>query len=88
MLKEKEEKKLREVVDPIGAVVGEGFVDAIVMRINLHLTVAFDNGAEVEDIPRIINESLEATEPLVRNFIRSVADMPLCDKYLKERKDG
>lgn len=63
------ETMLRGKLEVVGTDLKALFIDAMILRCDVHMIIASNNGAEAEDVPEIIARAIETAMPLVQNVI-------------------
>ena len=81
--KEALQVQLKGMVEQIASL----FEQAMVLRVDVHLTLAFDAGAEAEDIPDIVAGAIESALPITQTFFDSLAEVKRLSAF-KKTKDG
>jgi hypothetical protein len=69
MLSKREEDELKLKLKPMADEMGRIFVDSLILRIRWHLQIAILNGAELEDIPTIIDDAMETGNKIIIDAI-------------------
>ena len=75
--------QMRELVKQHAAL----FEQAMVLRVDVHYTLAFEQGAEAEDIPDIIAGAIESAIPITTAFFNALSEVSKANAYSK-RKGG
>lgn len=84
MLGERERKELKKQLKPLTAELGKCLVEAIALRIEWHLMIAKQHGAEDEDIPEIINRALESARDITLKFINELSERDNADDWSRK----
>ncbi len=84
MLDERERKELKKQLRPLCAELGKCLSDAIALRIEWHLMIAKQNGAEDEDIPEIINRALESARDITLKCINELSERDNADEWSRK----
>lgn len=71
----KQEAQLREMITPIADTVRQSFVSSLILRCDVRLCMAIDNGAEPEDFGEVISQALESATPLTAKFLDELGDI-------------
>ncbi|TFG84002.1 MAG: hypothetical protein E4G74_00270 [Erysipelotrichales bacterium] len=72
-----EELVFRESLIPIADQVREAWISAIVLRVKVDLLLARQHGAEVEDFPEVIEQSIEGAAEILRLALDELGQVSL-----------
>jgi len=84
MLGERERKELKKQLRPLTAELSKCMVDAIALRIEWHLMIAKQHGAEDEDIPEIINGAMASARDLTLDFINKLSERENAEEWSRK----
>lgn len=81
-----EKEALRAAIAPIAIEIQKNFVEAMCLRVEVHIELALSNGAEDEDIPCIIANAIESAVDITTDWFSKLGEMEKCHDFTK-RKD-
>jgi hypothetical protein len=84
MLSKREEDELKLKLKPMADEMGRIFVDSLILRIRWHLQIAILNGAELEDIPTIIDDAMETGNKIIIDAINDLSERENVTKWTKK----
>lgn len=70
----------------IAAALSRTFINALQLRVKVHVTLAMQNGAEEEDLPEIISDAIVSGCELSRRSMIIISEEKKAQKILEERK--
>lgn len=74
-MNEREEKALRDSVEPIANEIKKTWIKAIVLRVKVHLSLAISNGAEPEDLGEVMARAIESAQPITQKFFDDIGEV-------------
>ena len=82
---ERDEKILREKMQPVADDVGRLFIDSMCLRVRYHLVIAEENGAEAEDAPKIIANAIDTGAEAMREALEIISERKNAQAWNKAR---
>lgn len=79
------EAALRERLQTLVDTMSESLLNAIVLRVDVHLELAFGEGAEDEDIGDIIEQALESMLPITKKFLDVLGEVEKANAISKSK---
>lgn len=77
---------LRERLAVMGNEVRETYLQAMINRIDVHLILADQNGAEAEDIPDIVTQAITSALPIVSRFMAELGEVDKAKLLIQRSK--
>lgn len=74
MLDERTRKELRKQLLPLTTELAKILIDALALRIEWHLMIAKQHGAEDEDIPKIISGAMDSASKITMKAINELSE--------------
>lgn len=84
MLGERERKELKKQLRPLTDELGKCLVEALALRIEWHLMIAKQHGAEDEDIPKIINGAMASARDITMKAINELSERDNANAWAKK----
>ena len=75
----REEKLLREMIQPIASQVTELFIKALILRCNVHQQLALMNGAEPEDMGEVVSLAIESSVEVTKQWMDDIGEMKMAN---------
>ena len=70
-----EEEQLGLMIKPLCEIVGESYLRAMILRVNVHLELAEQNGAEAEDRMEIVANALETATSITKEWLDKIGEV-------------
>lgn len=74
-MNEAKEKELRASLQPLSEIVRTTFVEAMLLRIKVHVVVASNNGAELEDVQEIVAQAIASGSNMTSQFLDDLSEV-------------
>lgn len=84
-MEEREEAALKKVMEPLAEEVKQTFIKAIGLRVDLHMALAMENGAEIDDIPEIVIHAVDTATPITTAYFDKLGEVEKAHAYTKRQ---
>ena len=74
-MNKREKQALKTALIPMGETFKESFLNAMVLRCEVHVAVAMMNGAEPEDTHEIIARAVDSSAALTADFLNRLGEV-------------
>lgn len=82
-MNDKEKAALRKAIDPIATEIRNNFLEAMVLRVDVHIELALSNGAEDEDIPEVIANAIETAVGITTEWFAKLGELDKANAFAK-----
>jgi len=84
-MEKREAEALKKVMEPLAEEVKQTFIKAIGLRVDLHMALAFENGAEVDDIPDIVIYAVDTATAITTAYFDKLGEVSKAHAYTKRQ---
>lgn len=78
-------EKMTTVIAPLADIVRDNYTKALLLRCNVWLHKAMDNGAEREDLNEVLVQAVETSTPIVNRFFKELGAYDDAQKILERQ---